>query len=230
MFGDAILLTREDQSKVSAYFSKVYGWMAAALAISAGVAWWMASDQLVVKILATHPWFFYGAMIAEVGLVIVLSAFLRRLSVFSAMMVFVAYAALTGFTLSTIFLVYTASSIATTFLLAASIFGSMSVYGLFTHRNLGAWGGFLFMSLVGIILASLVNLFLHSPMIEWMTTYAGIVIFAGLAAYDNQKLKALCLMSPAEESGKLAIYGALNLYLDFINLFLSLLRAFGRQR
>ena len=225
-----MVLNPEAQTKVSAYFTQVYGWMAVALGISGAIAWYTAISGLLVKMMMGNPALFYGAMIAEVLLVIVLTALLQRLSLPVAILMFIAYSALTGFTLSTIFLVYTAASIATTFLLAASIFGVMALYGLFTNRNLGAWGGFLIMSLFGMILASLVNLFLKSPMIDWMMTYAGIVIFSGLAAYDHQKLKAMCLMSQGESLGKLAIYGALNLYLDFINLFLSLLRAFGKRR
>lgn len=224
-----MILNAEGQSRVSAYFTQVYAWMAAALGVSGLVAWYTASSGLLMGTLMTHPWLFYGAMIAEVGLVIVLTLLLQRMSLPVAILMFVAYSALTGFTLSTIFLVYTAVSIVTTFLLAASIFGVMAVYGLFTNRNLGAWGGFLIMSLFGIILASLVNLFLKSSMIDWIVTYAGIVVFSGLAAYDHQKLKAMCLMS-GDSLGHLAIFGALNLYLDFINLFLSLLRAFGKRR
>ena len=230
MFGQTIVLNPEAQTRVSAYFTQVYGWMAAALGISGAVAWYTASSGLLIKMMTTSPGLFYGAMIAEVGLVIVLTALLQRLSMPVAMLMFIAYSALTGFTLSTIFLVYTASSISSTFILAASIFGVMALYGLFTNRNLGAWGGFLIMSLFGMILASLVNLFLKSPMVNWMMTYAGIIVFSGLAAYDHQKLKAMCLMSQGDSLGKLAIYGALNLYLDFINLFLSLLRAFGKRR
>jgi len=225
-----MVLNPEAQTRVSAYFTQVYGWMAAALGVSGAVAWYTASSGLLIKMMTANPGLFYGAMIAEVGLVIVLSFMLQRMSVPVAILMFLAYSALTGFTLSTIFLAYTAASIVTTFLLAASIFGVMAVYGLFTNRNLGAWGGFLIMSLFGIILASLVNLFLKSPMIDWMMTYAGIVVFSGLAAYDHQKLKAMCLMSQGDSLGKLAIFGALSLYLDFINLFLSLLRAFGRQK
>jgi uncharacterized protein len=230
MFGQTLVLNSEAQTKVSAYFTQVYGWMAAALGISGAIAWYTADSGLLIKMMTTTPALFYAALIAELVLVVVLSALLQRMSIPVAMLMFIAYSALTGFTLSTIFLVYTAASIATTFLLAASIFGVMALYGLFTNRNLGAWGGFLIMSLFGMILASLVNLFLKSPMIDWMMTYAGIVIFSGLAAYDHQKLKAMCLMSQGESLGKLAIFGALSLYLDFINLFLSLLRAFGKRR
>lgn len=227
MFGENVISNSQAESKVSAYFTQVYGWMAAALGVSGLVAWFTSSSGLLIKTMMTNPGLFYAAMIAEVGLVIVLTFMLHRMSLPVAILMFVAYSAFTGFTLSTIFLVYTTASIVTTFVLTASVFGVMAVYGLFTHRNLGAWGGFLLMSLFGMILASLLNLFLKSPMVDWMMTYAGIVVFSGLAAYDHQKLKAMYLMSGGDSMGRLAIYGALNLYLDFINLFLSLLRAFG---
>lgn len=167
---------------------------------------------------------------AEVILVVVLTWMLNRMSFVLAIGMFVAYAALTGFTLSTIFLTYSTASIASVFLMTAVMYGAMAIYGYSTSRNLGAWGGFLLMSLVGMIIASLINLFLHSPMIDWMMTYAGIVVFAGLTAYDHQKLKSYMLESGGMGTGHLAVYGALTLYLDFINLFLSLLRAFGRQK
>ena len=225
-----MVLDSQAQSKVSAYFTQVYAWMAVALGISGAVAWYTADSGLLIKMMTTSPGLFYVALISELVLVMVLTFMLQRMSLPVAMVMFVAYSALTGFTLSTIFLVYTAASIATTFVMAASIFGVMALYGLFTNRNLGAWGGFLLMSLFGMILASLVNLFLKSTMIDWMMTYAGVFVFSGLAAYDHQKLKAMCLMSQGDSLGRLAIYGALNLYLDFINLFLSLLRAFGKRR
>ena len=230
MIGSASFVSSQDQLRVSAFFSKVYIWMTGALGVSALVAWYTAQSGLLLNILKTSPGLIYGALIAEVVVVLALTWGLSRMSVGVASLMFVAYAALTGFTLSTIFLAYTMTSIATTFLLTGVTYGAMGMYGFATSRNLGAWGGFLFMSLIGIILASLVNLFLHSAMIDWMMAYAGVVVFAGLTAYDHQKLKAMCLMSGEQDFGRLSIYGALNLYLDFINLFLSLLRIFGRQR
>jgi len=228
--GETAFITSEDHLRVGAFFSKVYAWMSAALAISAGVAWYMARSGKLLEILQTTPNVIGMALLAEVVVVIALSFLLNRISAVMAGLMFALYAALTGFTLSVIFLVYTSSSIATTFLLTGASYAAMGIYGYTTRKNLGAWGGFLFMSLVGMIIASLINLFLRSPAIEWITAYAGIVVFAGLTAYDHQKLKALCLMSPTGGAGNLAIYGALSLYLDFVNLFLSLLRAFGRRR
>ena len=143
---------------------------------------------------------------------------------------FLVYSVFTGFTLSIVFVVYTSASVVSTFLMTAAIFAALALYGLFTNRNLAPLGGFLIMSLFGMIFASIVNIFLKSPMVDWIMTYGGIIIFSGLVAYDNQKLKAMCLMSDDSSLGKLAIYGALSLYLDFINLFLRLLNVFGKRR
>jgi len=230
MFGETTVLNPEAQGRVSAFFTQVYGWMAVALGVSGAVAWYTVSSGLLEKIMTTNPGLLNLAMIMELVLVISLSFLLRRLSLPLAGLMFLVYSVLTGFTLSMVFLVYTSASIVSTFLLTSSVFAALALYGLFTNRNLGAWGGFLIMSLFGMVLASLVNLFLKSPMIDWMMTYGGIIIFSGLVAYDNQKLKAMCLMSAGESLGTLAIFGALSLYLDFINLFLRFLSLFGKRR
>jgi len=230
MFSETYMISSVDQIKLSAFFSRVYAWMTGALALSAFIAWFMGTNPAASQYLTAHINLLYFAMLAEVLVVIALSAMLHRISVTTAIVGFMLYAALTGFTLSIIFLVYTAASITTTFLVTAGSFGALSLYGFSTRSNLGAWGGFLFMSLIGIIIASLVNLFLHSAMIQWILTYAGVIVFAGLTAYDTQKLKAMCLTTEGEGLAKLAVYGALNLYLDFINLFLHLLQLFGRKK
>jgi len=230
MFSETYMISSADQIKLSAFFSRLYAWMAGALVLSAFVAWGMGTNPQAVQFLTTHINLLYLAIVAELVVVILLSAMLHRISVTTAILGFMLYAALTGFTLSIIFLVYTAASITTTFLVTAGSFGALSLYGFTTRSNLGAWGGFLIMSLIGMIIASLINLFLHSAMVQWILTYAGVIIFAGLTAYDTQKLKAMCLMSEGEGLAKLAVYGALNLYLDFINLFLHLLQLFGRRK
>jgi hypothetical protein len=145
---------------------------------------------------------------------------------------FMLYAGLTGVTFSSIFLVYTASSITSAFMTTAGTFGAMSVYGYTTKKDLTSWGSFLFMGLVGIIIASVVNIFLQSPAMYWLTTYAGVLIFVGLTAYDTQKIKNMNIIGNegTEEDTKEAIMGALTLYLDFINLFLMLLRIMGDRR
>jgi len=177
------------------------------------------------------PGLFFGLVILQLGAVIALAGWVEKMSAMTAMIVFLGYAALTGLTLSSVLLVYTAASIVQTFVVTAMMFGALSIYGLFTKKSLQGWGSFLFMALIGIIIASIVNMFLHSHMLDWIVTYAGVVIFAGLTAYDTQKMKILS-QAQTDEDGfkKLAIRGALTLYLDFINLFLHLLRILGDRR
>jgi FtsH-binding integral membrane protein len=171
-------------------------------------------------------------IIAELGLVIALSAAINRLSSSTALFMFMAYAFLNGLTLSAIFLVYTRASIANTFFVTAGTFGVMSVYGYTTKRDLTSWGSFLMMGLIGVIIGSFVNIFFSSPMIYYLITYAGIIVFVGLTAYDAQKIKEMAYAGFAGEEmeRKGAVIGALRLYLDFINLFLLLLRIFGGRR
>jgi FtsH-binding integral membrane protein len=171
-------------------------------------------------------------IILQLVLVVALAGWTMRMALPVAAIVFLGYAALTGLTLSTIFLVYTAASIAKVFAITAGAFGALSIYGFTTKRDLSAWAGFLFMSLIGLIIASVVNIWFQSPMIDWITTFGGIVIFAGLTAYDTQKLRALNQIGNMDsaEDHKEAIRGALTLYLDFINLFLHLLRVLGNRR
>lgn len=225
-----ITLSSEDSAKINVYMSKVYSWMTAALAVSALTAWQAASSSAYMNLIAAKPMIFYGMLIAELVLVIFLSARIHAMSLTSAIVSFLAYSVITGLTLSTIFLVYTPASIAKTFIISAGVFGTMSLYGYVTKRDLTSWAGFLFMSLIGIIIASVVNMFLHSFMIDWIVTYAGVIIFIGLAAYDTQKLKHIGATGlEGDMLGKMAIMGALTLYLDLINLFLFLLRIFGRR-
>jgi FtsH-binding integral membrane protein len=154
------------------------------------------------------------------------------MSASTATMIFIAYSALNGLTLSLIFVIYTAESIASTFFITAGTFAVMSIYGYTTKADLSKWGNLLFMGLVGILIASVVNIFLQDEMLYWITTYAGVLIFVGLTAYDTQKIKATNIIGNegTEDDSKEAIMGALTLYLDFINLFLYLLRIFGRKK
>lgn len=213
------------------FLRRVYNWMGLGLALTAVVAMGVASTPAALQLILGNPWLFFGLIIAELGLVITLSAALGRLSATTATLLFFVYAALNGLTLSVIFLAYTQASIGQTFFITAGTFGAMSFYGYSTKRDLASWGSFLFMGLIGIILASVVNLFLASPAIYWVITYAGIIVFVGLTAYDTQKLKEMALGGFADEdvARKGAVMGALALYLDFINLFLMLLRLFGRR-
>lgn len=218
-----------EQAMIGAFFASVYKWMTLAMALTALVAWRAAGSSAFIEYLATHSGFFWLLVIAQFALVIALAGWAQRMSRPAAIAAFLAYAALTGLTFSTIFVLYTAASIAKAFAVTAMMFGGMSLYGYTTKRDLSAWGSFLFMSLIGIIIGSFLNIWLASPLIEWMVTYGGVVVFAGLAAYDHQKLKAYALID-ADGSQNLAVRGALTLYLDFINLFLMLLRIMGDRR
>ncbi|MBI4643183.1 MAG: Bax inhibitor-1/YccA family protein [Deltaproteobacteria bacterium] len=214
------------------FIRRVYNWMGLGLGATALVALYTAGNPQLLNLIFGNTLVFFGLIIAELGLVFWLSAAINRLSYSTASMMFFLYSALNGLTLSVIFLAYTSTSIASTFGVTAGTFGVTSLYGYTTKRDLSSWGSFLFMGLIGIILASVVNIFLRSPMVYWVVTYAGILVFVGLAAYDTKKLKEMALagFADAETEGKSAVMGALALYLDFINLFLMLLRILGSRR
>ncbi len=214
------------------FIRKVYNWMGLGLATTAVVALYTASNEALLGYIFGNSLLFFGLIIAQLGLVIALSAAIHRLQASTATLLFFLYSALTGLTLSFIFLAYTRASIASTFFVTAGTFGVMSLYGYTTQRDLTSWGSFLFMGLIGIILASVVNIFLHNETIYWVVTYAGILIFVGLTAYDTQTLKQMAMRGFADEETerKSAVMGALRLYLDFINLFLMLLRVMGNRR
>ena len=169
-------------------------------------------------------------MIAQLGIVVVLSARVQRLAVSTASLLFVAYSALTGVTLSFVLLAYTGQSVATTFLVTAGMFGGMAAYGTTTRRSLAGFGQFLFMGLIGVVLASIVGIFWHNDAFQFVLSFIGVIVFTGLAAYDAQRLKAMALALPGGQTGSYAIVGALTLYLDFINLFLFLIRLTGSRR
>lgn len=213
------------------FISQVYLWMTAALVVTAIVAAWIASDVLFIYQLVNGP-VFWILLIGELGAVVALTILIKRMSAAVATIVFFAYAALNGVTLSLIFLIYTDASITTTFLVTAVTFGAMSAYGYFTKRDLTAFRSFLIMGLIGFVIASVVNLFLNSTTVYWIITYVGILIFVGLTAYDTQKIKRLAASGWAagDAERKASILGALTLYLDFINLFLLLLRVLGTRR
>ena len=214
------------------FIVKVYGWMSLGLAITALVAVVTASYPALLKLIVANRWVFYGLLIAQLILVGALAGWVSKMSAGVASFIFVAYAALNGLTFSIIFLVFTVASIATTFIITAGTFGLMSAYGYFTKRDLTSIGNLCFMALLGLIVASIVNLFWTNSTFYWITTYAGVLIFVGLTAYDTQKIKQMNVLGNegTDEDRKEAIVGALALYLDFINLFLLLLRIFGRRR
>jgi uncharacterized protein len=216
----------------TSFVARVYNWMGLGLATTAVVSLFTASSPLLLNFIFGNQFVFFGLIIAELGLVVALSAAIGRLQATTAALMFFLYSALNGLTLSAIFLAYTSASIANTFFVTAGTFGVMSLYGYATKRDLTSWGSFLFMGLIGIILASLVNIFLKSEAIYWVITYAGVIVFVGLTAYDTQQIKALALQGFGDEETerKGAVIGALRLYLDFVNLFLMLLNIFGRRR
>lgn len=214
--------------KQNALVRQVYAWMGLGLAITAMLAMVTVSSPGMLQAIVGNRMVFYGLMIGELALVFILSGAINRLSGTVATLLFLGYSALNGLTLSVIFIVYTADSIASTFAVTAAMFGAMSIYGYLTKKDLTSWGSFLFMGLIGIVIASLVNIFLQSSAVSWVVSGIGVLVFTGLTAYDTWKIKAMA--AAGEEGRKPAILGALTLYLDFINLFLMLLRFMGGRR
>jgi len=227
-------LDAQAQVLVNSFIRSVYNWMAIGLALTGFVAFYVAQSQTMVRLIYGNPMSIIILLIAELGLVFYLSARIGRLEASTATGLFVVYAALNGVTLSFIFLAYSGSSIASTFFICASTFVACSIFGMVTKRDLTSVGSFMMMGLIGIIIASVVNMFIRSSAMTMIISYIGVFIFVGLTAYDTQKLKHMALTQPAGiEAGvirKGAILGALSLYLDFINLFLMLLRIFGQSR
>lgn len=215
---------------VNTLIRRVYLWMSIALGITGLTAWVVAGSSWAINLMYGNTFVFWGLLIAQLVLVFTISGAVRKLSFGTMYMLYILYSFLTGVTFSFIFLLYTKSSIASTFLVTAGIFAVMSLYGYITKKDLTSWGNIMLMALVGVILASVVNFFLKSEMLYWIVTYVGVFVFVGLIAYDTQKLKALAGMEENESTSKLALMGALSLYLDFINLFLMLLRIMGRQK
>jgi len=227
-----LLYQREQTTAVQGEFiRRVFNWMGLGLATTALVALYTASNPQLLRLILGNSLVFFGLIIGQLALVIILSAAINRFQASTATLLFFLYSALTGLTLSVIFLAYTRASIASTFFVTAGTFGAMSLYGYTTQRDLTSWGSFLFMGLIGIILASVVNIFLKSSMVYWVVTYVGILVFVGLTAYDTQKLKNMAAagFTDEETERKSAVMGALALYLDFINLFLLLLRVMGSR-
>jgi FtsH-binding integral membrane protein len=212
------------------FVRRVYNWMALGLAVTAITALYLAASGLAFSLLAS-PVTLLVLVLAELGIVIALSAAIGKLQSSTAMLMFFAYAFLNGLTLSIIFLVYTKASIASTFFITAGTFAAMSIYGYTTKKDLTSMGSFMTMALIGIIIASFVNFFLRSPAFYWLITYAGVAIFVGLTAYDAQQIKEMSYagFAGSEDERKGSVIGALRLYLDFINLFLLFLRIFGKQ-
>ncbi len=227
-----ISITQARQEASSIFLAKVFNWMAMGLGLTGFIAYFTASSGLSQAIVASP--LFMVLIFVELGLVFYLSARIEKIQASTAAGLFIGYSALNGLTLSTVFLAYTSSSIAGTFFITAGMFGAMALYGIVTKRDLSGLGSFLFMGLIGIIIASLVNLFLRNSGLDWIISFLGVGIFTGLTAYDVQKIKRMGeegILEQGEAAVKKgSILGALALYLDFINLFLMLLRFFGGSR
>ncbi|BAU29667.1 hypothetical protein DFP93_10643 [Aneurinibacillus soli] len=213
------------------YMQRVFSWMFAGLLMTAIVAYALSLNHNVLAYFSANPFALFGIIIAELVMVFFLSARVQKLSITTAMLLFFVYAALNGITFSLVFAVYTTASIATTFLVTAGMFGAAALYGYVTKRDLSRMGSILTMMLIGLLLATLVNFFLASSALYWLTTYAGVIIFTGLTAYDIQAIREANIIGNegTDDDTKEAIMGALILYLDFINLFLYLLRIFGNR-
>ena len=216
--------------RISTFLRRAYGWMFAGLLVTAIVAALTAESPDLVATLYGNPFLFFGLVIAQLGLVIWIRNRIETMGPVMAAAIFMGYAALTGLVFGMIFLKYTGTSIGTTFLVTAGMFGALALYGTITGRNLEGVGQFAYMGLVGLILASLVGMFWHSDTLQFVLMVVGIIVFASLAAYKAQVLKGMALAYEGERAESYAVMGGLTLYLTFINLFLMLLRIFGRRR
>lgn len=215
------------EESASAFMAKVYRWMVAGLALTAGTAFFVASNQ---EAFALVRGLYLPLILAELAVVVVFSLIAHKISGVVAGAMFLGYSFLSGLTLSAIFFRYNLGSISTAFFITSAMFGAMSVYGTVTKKDLSAWSTFLFMGLIGVLVAGVVNIFLQSDFLDFVKSCAAVVVFAGLTAYDTQKLRQMHASSGYSSAGSLAINGALVLYLDFINLFLNILRLFGSRR
>lgn len=227
MAQNGLIKTRTDN-----LLTKVYGWMTLGLSITSIVAYYISTNPVLLSLIFKNYGTILIIFLLQVILVAALSAMITRMSYAAAALIFIAYSALTGLTLSTIFLVYTQTSLAITFLITAGVFGCMSAYGYLTKKDLSTWGTFLFMSSIGLCLALLVNLYFQKESVDLVISAIGILIFSLFTAFDVQNIKKLnnVLRAQGQELSKLNILSALQLYLDFINLFLFLLRFTGQKR
>ncbi len=230
-YGTPTLGTADAQIARQSFLTSVFGWMFVGLALTAGIAAYVAASSNMLDWFDAHPWAYFAMFIAQLGLVITLSAGINKISAPVAVFLFALYAALNGFIFSVILEAYTTASIASAFGVAAGMFGGMAIYGYVTKRDLTGMRSILFMGLIGLIIGMVVNMFWANSVLYWFVTFGGVVLFCALTAYDMQKIKQIGESgADAETLKKASILGALSLYLDFINLFLFLLRIFGSAR
>lgn len=221
------------RSSVSAILKNVYLWMTMALLISGFTAMLVAGNPVLVEKIFAGRGTLFLLFLAQFGLIWLISSRIGTMSFTTATLLFIAYSLLTGVTLSSIFVLFTVGSIASVFFITAGTFASVSIYGFITKKDLSTWRSYLLMGLIGLIIASIVNWFLASELMYWIISYVGVIIFVGLTAYDTQKIKQLagaCYAENEETQNKVALLGAITLYLDFINLFLYILRIFGKRK
>jgi FtsH-binding integral membrane protein len=216
--------------RVGAFLSRVYGWMFVGLLITSGVAFAVASSPALYESMIHNRLLFWGLLFAQLGVVFYLSARVEKVAPATAAGLFLLYSALVGVTSSVILLIYTSSSITQTFIVTAGMFGATAVFGTVTKRSLAGMGQFLFMGLIGLILAMIVGFFWQSDALQFVISVVGVLVFTGLTAWDAQRLKQMAVALPDGRSGAYAVVGALSLYLDFINLFFFLLRFTGNRR
>ena len=216
--------------RVTAFLSKVYGWMFLGLLVTAGTAVAVASSPGLIETLILNRGLFWILLLAQLGLVFYLSARVNKVAPATAAVLFLLYAAMVGVTSSVIFLIYTGASIVSAFVMAGGMFGAMAVFGTLTKRSLAGWGQFLFMGLIGVIIASIVSLFWFNDALQFVISVVGVVVFTGLTAWDAQRLKQMAVALPDGRVSSYAVVGALSLYLDFINLFFFILRLMGGRR
>lgn len=229
MFQNTVSTIPASAARQQGILTQVYAWMMAGLLVTGATAMYTANTPVLLGIIFGTP-LMWVLLIGQVALVWILAANIHKMSSAMATGMFLFYSAMNGLTLSAIFLVYTEASIAVTFFVAGGMFAGMSLYGYTTKADLSAMGSFLVMGLIGFLLASIVNIFLQNDILYWILTYLGIAIFIGLTAYDTQKIKEMAAAASSEDAHRVAILGALTLYLDFVNLFLLLLRLFGSSR
>ena len=222
--------TVQTAERVTAFLRAVYGWMCVGLGITAAVAWGLFQSPGTMQAIAANPILRWGSILVPLGMVFFLSARVNKMAPNTAALVFAAYSALNGVMFSFILAAYSGTSIATTFVVTAGMFGALAVFGTTTKRSLAGAGQFFFMGLIGLVLASLVGMFWHSSALQFVISVVGVLVFTGLTAWDAQRLKAMAVAVPEGRFGSYAVVGALSLYLDFINLFLFLLRFLGGGR
>ena len=216
--------------RVTSFLSKVYGWMFLGLLITAGVAFGVASSPVLIETLLVNRVLFWIMLLAPIGFVWYLASRVDTIAPTTAAILFLVYAALVGVTSSVVLLIYTGASIVSAFVITSGMFGAMAVFGTFTKKSLAGVGQFMFMGLIGLIIASIVNIFLLNDVMSFVISVIGVIVFTGLTAYDAQRMKEMAVALPDGRVGSYAVVGALSLYLDFINLFFFILRLFGGRR